>query len=318
MDTRFITIKNIRGYKLEIPYKNVPYTVKNLILELCKKLNDNAERTEYKILLDGEILDDDYDLSSHEQNTNVEFIYLRRAKKNATDMLDSVAKYVMGLHIDILLKNPSSIKTLISMLPKDIFVHKSTDLDVENCDIDTISNIIKTYVNNFNLPYNIISDYPNLEFVHEINQSDIKEASDDDDDDDDEWSTDSKPKIRRTYNNGDENEDDEWSTDDDDGEDKNNENEDDEDDENKDDEDDEHSCDSCDNNKNVIDKSLKKIIEEGFIDHVPEEIWNQFTENEKIEIKTIVDNGFPLFETVQTYIVCEKNMDRTLDLLITP
>lgn len=318
MEKKIITVKNIRGYKLEFHYKSAPYTVKELVLELSKQLNDNIEQTEYKILLDGEILENNYDLSSHEHNSGAEFIYLRRAKKNSSDSLDNIAKYVMGLYLDTLLKNPSTIETLISFLPQNIFTENCTRTQaMDHNNVNEISNIITTYINNFNLPYNVTTNYPSLAIYDDQTALHVakKMLS--------KFEENLDPSKRTLRIIGEENDDDNWTTDNEsNSEEKNDENVENSEDENEDSvpctcgycgireniEQDDDESDEENNNNNIVNNITRGIV--------PDEIMDQFTENEKMEINTITNSGYSLFDTVQMYIACGKNADQTLNLLL--
>lgn len=335
MANKIITVKNIRGYKIDIFCEKTPYTVQDLIFELSKHLGDDVKYTEYKILLDGDVLDDNYDLSS---NSAENIIYLRRAKKNNTENMDNIAKHVLGLYLETLLKDTQSLKVLVSCLPQDIFTADCTQSQVcEPNNVDQLNDIIKTYVDHFNLPYNYVKECPKVAIY---NQDNVVQVLDDmktmvhDIDVESKFSTDNRGKNWKFSAKEEDEEDD---NEEEDNEEEDNEKEDNEEEEvinnehcvfneqcrcvfcnnieKNDGEEDEYMEDKRDNENEDGEGENNNIIP--LNGHVSEEIMEQFTDEERNDIDEIVRIGYSLFDAAQMYVACGKNLDQTLELLST-
>jgi len=304
--SKIITVKNIRGYKIDIFYDKSPYTVQDLINELSKNLGDDVKYTEYKILLNGDVLDDNYDLTS---DSTEGIIYLRRAKKDNTENLENVAKQALGLYLGTLLKNPESLKTIMPHLPDEAFTNDLTQLQAcESDNINKIHEIIKSYVNNFNLPYNNSGEFPKIviydqkdqhnalsesqSFLNKgvpsgINENEDENSEESDNSEDDDGNYNDNHCTCGMCHNYNGNEESEGEEDEEDGEPEVNE------------------------EANVNNGG---IVVDGWMS---EETMRQFTDEERNDIDEIVQRGHSLFEAAQMYVACDKDLGTTLELLET-
>lgn len=295
--SKIITVKNIKNeiYKINFNCDSEgKYTVLQLKQDLCNLLRDNLESTEYKIIFNGSVLKDDQNLNE-EEILEKSVVFLKKPRKitiNQTNSDNTVNQSTNNINVNVNLIAKSLINSAMGLLINNrnaVRYVLSTDPYVNQLSTNGITPETLLSEPHYNQILdelkNILGEIPNNPNGLRIElQNRFAPVVLNSNNLQTILSNFLNQQIGYQYTDNDNNEDEQ-------NDDENNDNE------------DEHNDDSDDVENDIVSNEMTNL-------------YNEFNEEERNQIQTLINMGYNSYEVLQMYVACNKNVDLTMQNLM--